>query len=125
MSAKEALRLGGVIVAAAFWAVAAGQMASAAVYAWSDSATTWAAAADWTPSGGPPGSGDVAKFVNTASYANAPNIASSTSIGSLWVTGAAPLNIARSGLSTTLTLNGALVNGNAAAGIEMDPGQAR
>ena len=122
MHLRDALRLGGAIVVAAFWAIAAGQSASASVYTWSDSATTWATASDWTPGGGPPGGGDVAKFANMASYANAPNIAASTSVGGLWVTGAAPLTIARSGFSTTLTLNGATINGNAATGIEMDPG---
>ena len=123
MSAKTALRVGGMIVLAALWAATLGQLAQAqSTYTWSDAGTDWATAANWNPSSGTPGGLDTAEFVNTVSYANAPNIAGGTSVplGGLWVTGAAPLAV--NGSAATLTLNGATINGNANTGIEMDPG---
>ena len=109
------------IFAALFGVVLGGSSAQAqSTYVWNDSGTAWATASDWSPSG-PPGSLDVAEFINAVSYANTPNFGAGATVGGVWVTGAAALTI--TGVhGDALTLDGATVNSNAATGIEMDPG---
>ena len=86
-------------------------------YTWSGtSSVNWSDAANW--GGTAPGSGDIALF-NGSTYTYQPTIGSSTSVGGLWDTGSSALAIGGAG---TLTLNAATINGNAATGIEMDPG---
>ena len=123
MSAKTALRVASTIVVAALWAVIGGQTASAQnVYTWTDAGTDWNTAANWSGSTlAVPGSGDIAEFVNTTTYNNPPNAGVGGPVGGLWVTGAAPLTINKN-IGNALTLYGATINGNAATGIEMDPG---
>ena len=57
-------------------------------------------------------------FSSNGAYLNQPNVSAPSAIGGLWNTGSTPVAIS----GNPLTLNSATINGNAAAGIEMDAG---
>jgi autotransporter-associated beta strand protein len=88
---------------------------AAAVYSWADAGATWGDASNW--GGTEPGSVDIGAF-GSASYIFQPNLSAAAAVGGIWDTGAGGLTIGGS----TLTLQAALINGNYATGIEMDPG---
>ena len=93
--------------------------ARAATYTWGNTGVTWSSSSNWF--GATPGSADIALFNLNGTYTSQPAITAATSVGALWDTGSGALTVSGS----ALTLNGATVNGNAATGIEMDPGAAR
>ena len=117
MNRKRAYRLGIVSLAlglvCGFGSCAA--TVKAAVYSWSNVGSDWTDAANWN--GAVPGDADTALF-SLGNYAFQPNVASAAGVGGIWDTGSAPLTIS----GGTLTLHAALINGNYATGIEMDPG---
>ena len=65
---------------------------------------------------------DVGQFTSPTTYGFQPNVGEPNTIGGIWQTGNAPVNVTG---SFTLTINGATVGGNANTGIELDPGTAR
>jgi autotransporter-associated beta strand protein len=87
----------------------------AAVYSWSDVGASWTDPANW--SGTAPGNSDTALF-DLGGYVFQPNVTSPAGVGGIWDTGSAAVTISGS----TLTLHAALINGNYATGLEMDPG---
>ena len=90
--------------------------ARAAVYSWANAGTTWGDASNW--GGNAPGSGDIGMF-GLGAYTYQPNLLVAAAVGGIWETGGGGLTI---GGVSTLTLQAALINGNYATGIEMDPG---
>jgi fibronectin-binding autotransporter adhesin len=91
--------------------------ASAQPVSWTGASDTdWSNVANW--GGTAPGPSDVGLFSSNSAYTNQPNLTAASAIGGLWGTGGAPVAITGS----PLTLNGASINGNASAGIEMDAG---
>ena len=90
--------------------------ASMSSFVWSSTATgPWNVAANW--GGSVPGPGDIASFTSS-SYANGPNLTTSTGAGALWQTGSGAITITGS----ALTLYSNVVNSNSNVGIEMDAG---
>jgi autotransporter-associated beta strand protein len=92
-------------------------------YTWADVGPDWATAANWTGSTPPPGGLDVGQFTKATSYNNQPNVGEANSVGAIWQTGAASVNVTG---ASTLSISGATINPPIPAatpeGIEMDPG---
>jgi fibronectin-binding autotransporter adhesin len=112
---SHALRTVAAVVALGLTLGLATRPASANTYTWANLGTTWSAASNW--GGTAPGGTDVGQFTTGPSYAFQPALTSTGSIGGIWDTGSGPVTVSGS----TLTLNSATINGNAATGIEMDP----
>jgi fibronectin-binding autotransporter adhesin len=96
--------------------------APADTYSWSGlSTTSWTDSGSWfdinTSLNGVPGGGDTALFGGSA-YPLLPLLPTAQSVGGVWDTGSALATIG----SSTLTINGTTINGNANTGIEMDAG---
>ncbi len=76
----------------------------ATTYSWNNTAATWATAADWSPSGGPPGSGDLAVF-DLTSYTQ-PSTGTTATIGAIQIGDGTTATGALTISGTALTING-------------------
>ena len=109
-------RLGIVAIAVLLLGSSLHGSAAAAICTWQDTGTVWNIGSNW--GGTPPGSGDIGLFNLNSTYLYQPALSAAASVGGLRDTGSGSLTVSGS----TLTLNSATINGNAAAGIEMDAG---
>ncbi len=92
-------------------------MVQAATFTWGNVGIDWGTAANW--GGSLPGGADVGQFTSPTGYGFQPNVGELNTIGGIWQTGNAPLNITG---TSTLMINGTTISGNASTGIELDPG---
>ena len=90
--------------------------ASAAIYTWADVGTDFSIGTNWATNVAP-GSGDIGLFNNINPYNNSPAVTQDYGVGGLWDVGSPSLSF---GGAKTLTINGATINGNAGAGVEID-----
>lgn len=86
-------------------------------YTWANFGTDWGTGANW--GGSVPGPADVGLFTSPTPYGYQPNVGEVNTIGGIWQTGGAAVNVTG---GSPLTINGATINGNANTGIELDPG---
>ena len=90
-------------------------MVQAATFTWANLGADWGTAANW--GGSSPAGADVGQF-NLPGYSAQPNVGELNTIGGVWDTGAGALNVTG---TSTLTINGTTISGNANTGIELDP----